>query len=65
MNLTWRYPDESQRALLAARLTTLSGGQRNVGTFADGPTQAEAADMLKISERTVRSAREGARADVV
>jgi hypothetical protein len=32
-----------QRAMVAAKLATLQDGQRQVGKFADVPTQAEAA----------------------
>jgi ParB-like chromosome segregation protein Spo0J len=56
-NLRRRHLDESQRAMVAARLATLADGQRQVGKFADVPTQAQAAERLKVSERSVRDAR--------
>jgi ParB-like chromosome segregation protein Spo0J len=57
-NLRRRHLDASQRAIIAARLATLADGQRQVGKFADVPTQAEAASILNVGERSVRSARE-------
>jgi hypothetical protein len=50
--------DESQRAMLAARIATLGDGQRQVGQLADVPTQEQAAEILNVGERTVRRARE-------
>jgi len=58
LNLTRRHMDESQRATVAAKIATLSDGQRRVGKFADVPSQAQAAAMLNVSERSVRSARQ-------
>lgn len=43
--------------MVAARIATLQDGERKVGKFADVPTQPQAAQMLNVSERTVRSAR--------
>jgi hypothetical protein len=40
----------------AAKLATLADGQRQVGKFAHAPTQPEAAKLLNISTRTVKSA---------
>ena len=57
LNLTRQHLSESQRANVAARIATLTDGQRQVGKFADVPTQAEAAKLLNVSERQVRSAR--------
>jgi hypothetical protein len=42
--------------MVAARLATPGDGQRQVGKFAEVPTQKEAAAMLNVSERTMRSA---------
>jgi N6-adenosine-specific RNA methylase IME4 len=58
LNLRRRHLDESQRAMVAAKLATLKDGQRQVGKFADVPTQGEAAVLLNVSERTIRHARE-------
>ncbi|MEQ8461762.1 MAG: MT-A70 family methyltransferase [Sandaracinaceae bacterium] len=56
-NLHRRHLNESQRAMVAARIATLADGQRQVGKFADVPTQAQAAAHLGTSERSVRAAR--------
>jgi N6-adenosine-specific RNA methylase IME4 len=58
LNLRRRHLNESQRALVAAKLATLQHGVRQSGKFAAVPTQGEAAALLNISERSVRSARE-------
>lgn len=57
-NLRRRHLSESQRALVAAKIARLEDGKKQVGKFADVPTQAQAADMLNVSERSVRHARE-------
>jgi hypothetical protein len=57
LNLHRRHLDESQRSMIAAKLATLRDGERQVGKFAEVPTQPEAAKMLNVSERTTRSAR--------
>jgi hypothetical protein len=56
LNLHRRHLDESQRAMVAKKIATLLDGQRQVGKFADVPTQAEAAALVNVSERLVRSA---------
>jgi hypothetical protein len=58
LNLRRRHLNESQRALVAAKLAILGHGVRQSGKFAAVPTQGEAAALLNISERSVRSARE-------
>jgi ParB-like chromosome segregation protein Spo0J len=58
LNLKRRHLDESQRSMVAGQIATLQDGHRQVGKFADVPTQAQAAEMLNVSERSVRSARE-------
>lgn len=60
VNLARRHLDESQRAMAAAELATMEHGANQhsrTGEFA-GPqlTQAEAAKMLGVGERTVRDA---------
>jgi ParB-like chromosome segregation protein Spo0J len=57
LNLHRRHLDESQRGMVAAKVATLRDGERQVGKFAEVPTQPEAAKMLNVSERTTRSAR--------
>jgi hypothetical protein len=56
LNLKRRHMDESQRAMVAKKLATLEHGQRQTGKFAGVTTQAEAASMLNVSERSVRTA---------
>lgn len=61
LNLHRRHLDESQRALVAKRIATLShGGDRRSDQAASLPvetvTQAEAAELLNVSERSIRSA---------
>jgi N6-adenosine-specific RNA methylase IME4 len=57
-NLRRRHLSESQRAMVAAKLSTLGHGQRQSGKFAGVPTQGEAATLLNVSERSVRTATE-------
>src|SRR5271169_5152894 len=54
VNLKRRHMNESQRALVAARLATLKLGdnQHTIRESANFPTQAAAAAMLNISERS-------------
>ena len=56
LNLKRRHLDESQRAMVAKKLASLERGQRQTGKFAGVTTQAEAASMLNVSERSVRTA---------
>lgn len=59
LNLRRRHLDESQRAVVAAKLANMKQG--NYSKAANLPvspvSQSDAADMLNVSERTVRSAR--------
>src|SRR5690606_18766996 len=57
-NLKRRHLDESQRAMVAANIARLPLGANQHTASANLPTQAEAATMLNVSERTVRSARQ-------
>jgi N6-adenosine-specific RNA methylase IME4 len=52
-NLHRRHLDESQRAMIAARLATMRQGEREQA----GTSQAEAAEALKVSPRLLRSAK--------
>ena len=56
-NLARRHLNESQRAIIATKLAALPSGQRQVGKFAGVPTQAKAAEMMQVGERSVRTAR--------
>lgn len=58
LNLHRRHLDESQRGIVAAKIADLPHGVRadQSGKFA-GVTQSAAAEMLNVSERTVRTAR--------
>ena len=57
MNLKRRHLNESQRAMVAAKLAALRDGQRQVGQLADVPTQEGAARLLNVGERSVRRAK--------
>lgn len=61
LNLNRRHLTESQRAMASAKLAKIShGGDRRSDQAANlpvGPTQSEAASMLSISERALRSAK--------
>ena len=56
-NVLRRHLNESQRGMIACKLAVLPSGQRQAGRFAEVHTQAQAADMMQVSERTVRTAR--------
>lgn len=61
MNLKRRHLDESQRAMVAARLATLGDGQRAdyAGASNEAPvvTQASAAELVNVSRPSVQRAR--------
>ena len=61
LNLRRRHLSESQRAMVAAKLATLSNGGNRVAeqlaNLPTAPTQAEAASALQVSPRSVQSAR--------
>lgn len=56
-NLHRRHLTTSQRAMLAARIATRPVGRSETGRNAGVPTQAEAAERVGISERSVRNGR--------
>jgi hypothetical protein len=56
-NVLRRHLNESQRAMIANKLAALPSGQRQDGKFAGVLTQGQAAEMLHVSERIVRTAR--------
>jgi hypothetical protein len=58
LNLNRRHLAGAQRAIVAAKIATLKDGQRQVGKSADVATQHQAAAMMNVSERSVRSARQ-------
>lgn len=57
MNLKRRHLDEGQRAMVASKIADLEKGRRPIGKFAHVPTQREAAKLLNVSPRSVKSAR--------
>ena len=58
MNLSCRHLDESQRAMVAARLATLPhGGDRSKSSIDDLTTQAGASDLLNVGKSSVERAR--------
>jgi Holliday junction resolvase RusA-like endonuclease len=56
LNLRRRHLDESQRALVAARIANLGNGQRS--DHVEGVPIGTASAMLNVSERTTKRARE-------
>src|SRR6516165_12175055 len=56
LNLRRRHLDESQRAMVAAKLATLRDGQR--ADLVEGLPIGRASEMLNVGERTVARARE-------
>ena len=57
LNLSRRHLDESQRAMVAARLATMPQGARTDLASIDAKTQPEAADLLNVSRPSVQRAR--------
>jgi len=57
LNLHRRHLNESQRAMVAAKIANLDVGKPNRANLHDNVTKAEAAEMLSVSERSVASAR--------
>jgi N6-adenosine-specific RNA methylase IME4 len=55
LNLHRRHLNESQRAMVAKKIASLPVGANQYGS-ANLPTQAEAAEMLNVSERSIRHA---------
>lgn len=57
VNLRRRHLDESQRAFIADSLAKLRDGQRKSPAQICAPDQQQAADMMKVSRRSVQTAR--------
>jgi N6-adenosine-specific RNA methylase IME4/ParB-like chromosome segregation protein Spo0J len=57
LNLRRRHLNESQRAMVAARLATLRRGDNQHAQIC-APSQSDAADMLNVGRRSVQYARE-------
>lgn len=57
LNLHRRHLNESQRAMVAARLSTLGKGRPSVNPPMGGISQAEAAQLLNVGERSLQRAR--------
>jgi hypothetical protein len=57
MNLSRRHMDESQRAMVGARLATLRDGQKKSAVQICTPSRQEASEMLSVGERSISSAR--------
>lgn len=55
MNLHRRHLDESQRAMVAAKVANLKNGQR-ASQICEAVTQQQAANMVNVSKRSVESA---------
>ena len=56
MNIRRRHLGSGQRAMIAKRLATLSHGQKKADAQICASSQAEAADLLKVSRRSVQHA---------
>ncbi|MBM3789929.1 MAG: hypothetical protein FJW35_06200 [Acidobacteria bacterium] len=56
-NLHRRHLNVSQRALIAEQIATLGDGQKKAGAQICAASQPEAAEILKVSRRTVQLAR--------
>jgi len=54
MNLHRRHLNESQRAVVAARIATMEPGMNQWSRESAGPTQEQAAALLNISERSIQ-----------
>jgi N6-adenosine-specific RNA methylase IME4/ParB-like chromosome segregation protein Spo0J len=57
LNLTRRHLDESQRAMVAARVATMRQGERTDLAAIDARSQGEAADLLNVSRESAQRAR--------
>ena len=57
LNLARRHLDESQRAMVAARLATLGEGRPKVTASIEAITQPDAAGLLNVSRPSVQRAR--------
>jgi N6-adenosine-specific RNA methylase IME4 len=57
LNLARRHLDESQRAMVGARLATLPRGRKDTNAPIGAFNQPEAADRLNVSRRSVQRAR--------
>ena len=57
LNLHRRHLDESQRAMVAAKLATLQDGQRKTGASIEAASQFQAAELLNVGRASVQRAR--------